>query len=118
MRRVIGEMKRLLVILCVLFVLAGCSSMTSNKTGSYPSTVAWHNILYGLSATEVTAQDIGKQIGQIERRVAPMPKKNGDANDKPVGSLLFEIKGIDVSDVIAVKVNDTYFRASKMGPLQ
>ena len=80
--------------------------------------MAWNNILYGLSASEVSVQDIGKQIGQIERRMTPMPKKNGDANDKPVGSLLYEVKGFDANDVIAVKVNDTYFQASKLGALQ
>ena len=49
-----------------------------------------------------------------------MPKKNGESNDIriPVGSLLFEIKGADTQDVIAVKVNDKFFKASKFGPIQ
>jgi len=38
--------------------------------------------------------------------------------DTPVGSLLFEIKGADTQDVIAVKVNDKFFNASKLGTIQ
>jgi hypothetical protein len=47
-----------------------------------------------------------------------MPKKNGESNDKPAGSLLFEVKGTDSQELIAVKVNDKYFSASKLGPLK
>jgi hypothetical protein len=103
-------------ILFSIAVLTGCSQPTSS---SYPSVVAWNNILYGLSVEEVPIQDIGKELGKIERRSAPpMPKKNGESNDKPVGSLLFEVKGTDSQELIAVKVNDKYFRASKLGPLK
>ncbi len=112
-------MKYLTLILFSIAVLTGCSQNTAEKTSSsYPSTVAWNNILYGLSAAEVHVKDIGKEIGKIERRIAPMPKQNGDSNDKPVGCLLFEVKGTDAQDLIAVKVNDKYFRASKLRPLK
>ena len=49
-----------------------------------------------------------------------MPKKNGESNDirTPVGSLLFEINGADTQDVIAVKVEDKFFKASKFGSIQ
>lgn len=48
-----------------------------------------------------------------------MPKKNGNSNDLRIqtGSTLFEIKGRDPNEVIAVKVNDKYSKASKLGPL-
>lgn len=112
-------MKYLILILFSIAVLTGCSHTTGGKSSSnYPSAVAWNNILYGLSAEEVPVKDIGKEIGKIERRTSPMPKKNGESNDKPVGSLLFEVVGADAQELIAVKVNDKYFRASKLGSLK
>ena len=49
-----------------------------------------------------------------------MPKKNGESNDirTPVGSLLFEINGADTQELIAVKVEDKFFKASKFGSIQ
>ncbi|WP_172199761.1 hypothetical protein [Saccharibacillus qingshengii] len=39
-------------------------------------------------------------------------------NDTPVGSRLFEIKGIDSSEAIAVEINGIYQKATKNGPLK
>lgn len=112
-------MKHLKFLLCFFIVLTGVSSHAGGvSASSYPSAVAWNNLLYGLSIEEVDFKGIGKEIGKIERQRAPMPKKNGESNEKPVGSLLFDIKGADSQDVIAVKVNDKFFRASKLGPIQ
>jgi hypothetical protein len=86
---------------------------------TYPSSVAWNNSLYGLSTEEeVDNKDIGNQIGEIKRQRTPMPLKNGESNEKLVGSLLFEIKGANTQDVIAVKINDKFFKASKFGSIQ
>lgn len=111
-------MKYLILIMISIAVLTGCSqNKGAESSSSYPSAVAWNNILYGLSVVEIPIKDIGKDIGKIERRTTPMPKKNGESNDKPAGSLLFEVKGIDSQEVIAVKVNEKYFKASKLGVL-
>lgn len=106
-------------LLFFVIVLTGVSSNIEGALAStYPSTVAWNNLLYGLSTEEVDNKDIGNEIGKIERQRTPMPMKNGESNEKLVGSLLFEIKGADTQDVIAVKVNDKFFKASKLGPIQ
>lgn len=105
-------MKYLILILFSIAFLTGCSQNDGKSSSSYPSAVVWNNILYGLSAEEVPIQDIGKEIGKIERRTTPMPKKNGESNAQAVGSQLFEIKGIDSKQAIAVKVNEKYQRAS------
>lgn len=112
-------MRMIFFVLLVSFLAAGCSDQNkdSNSSSSYPSAIAWNNILYGLSIEEVSTEEIGKEIGKIKRRTTPMPKKNGDSNDLPIGSILYEIKGKDPNEVIAVKVNDKYFNASKLGPL-
>lgn len=112
-------MKRLkLFILFFVIVSVSSSNIEGALASTYPSTVAWNNLLYGLSTEEVDNKDIGNEIGNIERQRTPMPKKNGESNEKLVGSLLFEIKGVDTLDVIAVKVNDKFFKASKLGPIQ
>ncbi|MDF2650108.1 MAG: hypothetical protein K0Q73_5913 [Paenibacillus sp.] len=111
-------MKHLKFFFFLIIVLTGLSSNTEGALAtSYPSAVAWNNLLYGLSIEEVDIKDIGKEIGKIEHQRAPMPKKNGESNEKPVGSVLFEIKGLDTQDVIAVKVNEIFFKASKLGPI-
>jgi hypothetical protein len=112
-------MKHLKFLLFFVIVLTGLSSNTEGAlASSYPSALAWNNLLYGLSTEEVEIKEIGNEIGKIERQRDPMPKKNGESNEMLVGSLLFEIKGADTQDVIAVKVNDKFFKASKLGPIQ
>ncbi|NIK70787.1 MULTISPECIES: hypothetical protein [unclassified Paenibacillus] len=112
-------MRMIFLVLLVSFLAAGCSNNGSNSSDSYPSAVAWNNILYGYSIEEVSVEEIGKQIGEIKRQVTPMPKKNGDSNDRrlPTGSQLFEISGKDHNQEMAIKVNGKYFKASKLGPL-
>lgn len=112
-------MQHLKSLLFLVIILTGFSSNTEGAlANSYPSAVAWNNLLYGLSTEEVDIKDIGNELGTIEHLRAPMPKKNGESNEKPVGSQLFEINGVDTQDVIAVKVNDKFFKASKLGPIQ
>jgi hypothetical protein len=111
-------MKHLNFVLFFIIVITGFSSKTEAVSAStYPSAVAWNNFLYGLSAEEVEIKDIGDEIGMIQSQRAPMPKKNGESNEKPAGSLLFEINRVDTEDAIAVKVNDKYFKATKLGPI-
>lgn len=108
--------------LLLLFVIV-LSWFSSNIEGAfastYPSSVAWNNFLYSLSAEEVDSKDIGNEIGKIKHQRTPMPLKSGESNIKHhVGSSLFEIKGVDIEDAIAVKVDDKFFKASQVGPLQ
>lgn len=112
-------MRMILLVLLVSFLSAGCSVQNKESNSSYPSAVAWNNVLYGYSIEEVSIEEIGKEMGKIKRQVTPMPKKNGDSNDLriPTGSSFFEIKGKDPNQVIAIKVNDKYFKALKLGPL-
>lgn len=106
-------------LLFFVIVLVGFSTnMHDALASTYPNTVAWNNLLYGLSREEVDIKDIGNEIGKIERQRTPMPMKNGESNENLKGSRLFEIKGTDTQDVIAVKVNDKFFKASKLGSIQ
>ncbi|WP_141504461.1 hypothetical protein [Paenibacillus luteus] len=113
-------MKHLKFFLLFFVIVSVFSSNIEEALAStYPSSVAWNNLLYGLSTEEVDNKDIGNKIGKIESQRTPMPKKNGESNDSiPVGSVLFEIKGAATQNVIAVKVNDKFFKASKFGSIQ
>jgi len=113
------KMKRLIIIIMFsLVTLTGCSLSENESSNSYPSSVAWNNILFGISTEEVSVQDIGKEIGTIKKIRSPMPLKNGESNDIPVGSLIFEVNGKNVNEFIAVKVKDKYLSATILGPLE
>ncbi|WNQ12173.1 hypothetical protein MJA45_03735 [Paenibacillus aurantius] len=114
-------MKRLLPLALLLSLLAGCSldARTSGKgsSGSYPGAVAWNGSLYGLSVTEVPAENIGRELGSVQKQVTPMPRHNGEANSMETGTLFFEIKGTDPGEAVAVEKEGRYYHARKMGPL-
>lgn len=107
-------------IICLMFLIL--TAVTINNEGaqatSYPSAVVWNNNIYVFSIEEVDSTQIGNEIGRIERIRTPMPFKNGEANDKPAGSLLFSITGTDPQAEIAVKVNDVYYKATVLGPVE
>ncbi|RAP77246.1 hypothetical protein [Paenibacillus montanisoli] len=111
--------KKFLLLFFVIVLTWFSSNIEGAFASTYPSSVAWNNYLYGLSVEEVDSKDIGNEIGKIKRQRTPMPKKNGESNEKHhVGSSLFEIKGVDIKDAIAVKVDEKFFKASQIGPLQ
>lgn len=76
-------------LLFFVIVSVFSSNIEGALTSTYPSSVAWNNLLYGLSTEGVDNKDIGNEIGKIERQRTPMPKKNGESNDIriPVRSL-------------------------------
>lgn len=84
----------------------------------YPEVVAWNGFIYGLSVETVPVDQLAAEIGQIKRFIKLMPKQNGDSNSVPEGSQLYEIKDVDQQIAIAVKINDKYNKAYKIGPLQ
>ena len=106
-------MKSLCTVFLTLLILAGCSQ----SEGAYPSVVAVNNTLYNLTVDTVTPDNIGTQLGEVKREAEVMPKANEEANSTPVGSKLFEVKGIDPSEAIAVEINGTYQKATLNGPL-
>ncbi|UUZ86264.1 hypothetical protein LJK88_24355 [Paenibacillus sp. P26] len=106
-------MKQLTVIVLILAILTACS--TSATSSSYPSAFAWNDAIYGISAEEVPESEIGRKLGEIRHIVRPKPRKNGDSNEK-TGSI-YEILGSDHNEVLAIHYKDTFYKASKNGPL-
>lgn len=106
-------MKYLILILLSITLLVSCS-----KDDEYPFAIAWHDVIFARTNEIVPSQQIGKEIGVIERTKIPMPKKNGDSNEAIIGSKLYEIQQEDQQNKIALKVNDQYYLATKLGPLE
>lgn len=96
-------------------LVLGIASTT--EATSYPAdTMLWNDNLYGVSSNEIIPTDkIGQQIGEVKRNVNPMPKKNGDSNTIPVGTKLFEIKGISTKEAIAIQRGGEYNKALNCG---
>ncbi|WP_261300471.1 hypothetical protein [Paenibacillus andongensis] len=86
-----------------------------SNNGLYPSAIAWYDTLYGVSAYEVASNDIGKELGEIKRIVVPMPKNNGDSNDK-LGKL-YELNSKQHFEALALESNGHYFEVHVLGPL-
>ncbi|WP_454190942.1 hypothetical protein [Paenibacillus sp. Marseille-Q7038] len=110
------HVKRLLYVVIVL-------TLTLLNTGeafaeSYPRAIALNNSLYLVSDVEIDINNIGKEIRKIEHQRVPMPKNNGEANDTPVGSLIFEIKDTNTRDAVAVRLNDKFYIASQKSSIQ
>lgn len=104
----------LLAAFLLALLLTGCSTKTAEEGvqgGFFPEAIIWNNNIYlGLSET-VPEQEIGVEIGEVEREVGSFPKNNLESNYAPVGSKLYEIKGADKQKVIAVKLKNEYLKA-------
>jgi hypothetical protein len=81
--------------------------------------VAWNNSIYVVTDEKLTSQEIGSEIGLIKRQVSPKPAENGDiarnTSDGPAisGVKLYEIKGIDSKDAIALYFKDNAYNKCK-----
>ncbi|KRE99378.1 hypothetical protein ASG89_27850 [Paenibacillus sp. Soil766] len=102
-------MKKVISMFIILSLLTACNQ----SKGSYPAQVMWGDVIYSVSAESVPLKDIGEQIGETSKRIRPLPKNNGEANDAEVWSKLYKIVGVDQRKAIAIKKNDIYFKASK-----
>jgi hypothetical protein len=78
----------------------------------------WSDINYFISVEEVFKKELGNQIGEVKSLKKPMPKEHGDANFIPIGSKIFEIKGNEIKDFIAVEIDGKTYKASPSGKLK
>lgn len=97
-------MKKLHITLFIMIVmsafLVGCTQ-TATKA-SYASSFIFEDIQYYPTTETVTKDNLGEQIGEIQKQVIPTPKNNGESNVYPVGTKIYKIKGVDVKDSVAV----------------
>ncbi|CAH1195295.1 hypothetical protein PAECIP111893_00662 [Paenibacillus plantiphilus] len=102
--------KTIVFIIAVVsvIVMGGCS----NPTSEYPYVLIFNNTQYYLLVEQVPQDQIGEQVGEVNRKVDPMPKENEQSNFSE-SSKLFEIKGYDPDQVIAVEIEGEYQKAKK-----
>lgn len=118
-------MKKYFIIISIILIfsstLLSCGAKresTSVKNSTYPSAVAWNDIIYGVSVSEVSKNELGKQIGEVKRINEPMPVENGDSNNTAVESKIYEIIGVDLKESIAIEKDGKIYKAIKNGPLK
>lgn len=101
------------LVLALLFalLLIGCSTKTVEENGDFPTVVIWNKNIYYGSVETVPEQEIGVEIGEVEKEVGSFPKNNLECNYAPAGSKLYEIEGIDKQKIIAIKLENEYRKA-------
>lgn len=120
-------MRMLLNVLLSVSILTGCSQNQANKAThssimpSLPSppVIVWENVGYVVESETIPKEMIGKEIGEVKRYVDPyksMPVKDEDSTVAPVGSKLFEIKGVSVRKAFAVQFNGEYRKVQRDEP--
>lgn len=108
------------VLMMVSVGLLGCSQRTlegnsiKERDVLYASMIIFNNDTYYLSSELISKDNLGEQIGQVEKQVIPSPKNNGEANECPVGTKIFQIKGVDVRESVGVYFQNEYRKASTM----
>jgi hypothetical protein len=110
------------LLFLTLIVLSGCGNK-EEIPNKYLYTVAWNDIIYGLTNETVPQNKLGNVIGEISSEGVrnPLPNKNGgigcsvpECKAPPMvsGSKLREINGVDQHKAIAVETrgNDGYYK--------
>ncbi|MFX3635700.1 MAG: hypothetical protein ACE3L7_13410 [Candidatus Pristimantibacillus sp.] len=100
----------LMIMVIILLQLTGCSQNNS----TYPSSVIINDTVYGISVSEVSADKIGEKLGEILKNRQPMPIENWESNEAPIGSEIFEIKDIDRTKAITIKLKDKMIKAERI----
>jgi hypothetical protein len=101
--------KTIMTLLLLILISSGCVKLQQPE---YPIVVMWTDINYYMSVEEVFKKDLGNQIGEVKSFKKPMPEEHEDANFVPIGSKIFEIKGIEIKDSIAVEIEGKTYKAS------
>ena len=85
-----------------------------------PVSIGWNSSIYGPSGDKLSKSELGNQLGEIKQITERMPTESGDSNNDyiPTGSKIFEIKGIDNKEAIAIEKNDAYYKFVKKASLK
>lgn len=104
---------------------AGCNlspeANDRNATASWAyEFVVWDGQTYEILNEEVGKDRLDQELGTIKRSVAGMDankegesytKQDGDSNRLPVGAKVYQLKGTDKAEAIAVEENGVYKKA-------
>ncbi|KAA8747624.1 MULTISPECIES: hypothetical protein [Paenibacillus] len=104
-------------ILTSMLLLVACSNSGHNELQSWAfDVVTWENGVYKMTNETVTTTDVETQIGTIKKYSTNESDKlpNLFSNKYKKGTKLFKVKNVETDDYIAVKDNETYYKAVKM----
>lgn len=104
---------KFLMILFIFILLSGCSTSTLKNavfTNVTPSEIKINDKIYFITKEILSNNEIEEQIGkvtQINAVVSYLETENLYKNP----SKIFKVKGSDIEEVIAIKVNDKIYKA-------
>ncbi|MFD0959635.1 hypothetical protein [Paenibacillus chungangensis] len=111
----------LMYVLLIIVFITGCGASGSSVPKSSPdwaySFVIWNENIYEILEDEVSSEVIGEEIGEIKQYSDfEGTYSNGFSNKYPVGTKLYTINGIEISDFIAIKLGENkYIKAKSNG---
>jgi hypothetical protein len=97
--------------------LVGCSNSGHSELQSWAfDVVTWENGVYKVTNETVTANEMESEIGKIKKYSTNESDKlpNLFSNKYKKGTKLFKVKNVETDDYIAVKDDETYYKAVKM----
>lgn len=107
--------QRLILLLIIIFIVSACNGsnkgeVISSKSWAYDF-VVFNNVTYKLTDQKLKDSDLGGKLGVIETK---LDSETGGyrgtyTNAYEIGTEIFSIKDKDISEVIAIKVENIEF---------
>ncbi|WP_054940604.1 hypothetical protein [Paenibacillus ihuae] len=105
-----------MIIVLIAISLIGCSNNKESEHPllPYPPVVVWDNKAFVVTENTIQEDQVGEIVGTVKRYIDPnkaVPERDGDSTIAPVGSEFYQIKGQEVTSIIAVLINGEYRKA-------
>lgn len=111
----------LMYLLLIIVFVSGCGASGSSESESSAdwafSFVIWNDDMYEILEDKVSPEDIGEEIGEIRQHSdSEGMYSNGFSNKYPVGTKLYTLDGLDLSEYMAIRIGeDHYIKAKNNG---
>lgn len=111
--RIIKILLPLLLLLIIVILVVQNFSLKKASINNLPEpTVTMEGVKYKVTKEEVSQAELEAKIGKITEFHAIVSYLEGNEPFKsPVGNKIYELKGYDSKEIIAVKLNDKFYRA-------
>ncbi len=111
--RMIKILLPLLLLSIIVILVVQNSSLKKASIDNLPEpTVTMESVKYKVTKEEVSQAELEAKIGKITEFYAVVSYLEGNEPFKsPVGNKVYKLKGYDSKEIIAVKLNDKFYRA-------
>lgn len=111
--RIIKILLPLLLLSVIVILVVDNSSLKKASINNLPEpTVTMEGVKYKVTKEEVSQAELEAKIGKITEFYAMVSYLEGNEPFKsPIGNKIYKLKGYDSKEVIAVKLNDKFYRA-------